>query len=102
MLGKYSVPQVRNLIWRVVKSAAALSAKREYSAKHALNTIPSNLIRYCDRACAEKWEIKPYLNNWSEDEAVLTTLLFDRVIGTGVTGFSTSTGARFCQQTSWK
>ena len=101
-LGIYSIPQVRNLVWSVVKNAAALSKKREYSSKHALNTIPGNLIRYCDRARAENWEVRPYLRNWSEDEAVLITLLFDRVLGTGVAGFSTSTGARFCLETPWK
>jgi hypothetical protein len=102
VLDKFSIPQVRNLIWTVVKNAAALSTKREYTSRHALNTIPGNLIRYCDRAIAEKWEVKPYLRNWSEDEPMLTTLLFDRVLRTGVTGFSRCNGTRFMQQTQWK
>ncbi len=49
-LTSFSIPQVRNLTWRVAKDAADLSVRRDFHRKHALNTIPGSLIRIRDRA----------------------------------------------------
>jgi hypothetical protein len=96
-LGRFSIPQIRYLLWRVAKNAAALSARRDFTRQHALNTIPGNLIRDCDRALADGWTIKPYCLKWDEEEAGLTTLLFDRVLETGIQGFKCMTGSSIAE-----
>jgi hypothetical protein len=92
VLTKFSIPQARNLIWRVVKNAAAYSAQRDVYKRQAINTIPGALIRMCDRALADSWVVKPFMQKWDEEECLLTTTLFDRVLKTGVVGFQTTTG----------
>jgi hypothetical protein len=78
-----------------VKNAAALSVTREYHPRHALNTIPGNLISYIDRALSDGWPVYPIVRNWTNEEPRLITLLFDRVLATGSTGFKATTGALF-------
>jgi hypothetical protein len=92
-LSRFSIPKLRTLLWRVAKNAAALSARRDYTRQHALNTIPGNLIRDCDRAIADQWDIKGYCMKWDDEEAPLITLLFDRVLGTGIAGFRSTSGS---------
>jgi hypothetical protein len=84
-----SIPQVRREITNVVKNAAALSQHRDFVKRHALNTIPGALISYVDRAVSEGWQISPILRNWQNEESVLLTVLFNRVLGTGLPGFRT-------------
>ena len=83
-LENFSIPQVRREITNVVKNAAALSQHRDFARRHALNTIPGNLISYIDRAISEDWKVSPLLHNWQNEEPVLTTVLFNRVLGTGL------------------
>jgi hypothetical protein len=89
-LSNFSIPQVRNLIWRVVKNAAAYSAQKGIYKQQAVNTIPNALIKLCDRALANSWIINPFIQKWDEEESVLTTVLFDRVLESGEVGFSFS------------
>jgi len=91
-LENFSIPQCRREITNVVKNAAALSQHRDFARRHALNTIPGNLINYVDRAISEGWQISPLLRNWQNEEPVLTTVLFNRVLGTGLPGFKTFSG----------
>lgn len=91
-LRNFSIPQVRREISSVVKNAAALSQHRDYARKHALNTIPGNLISWVDRAVSEDWQISCVLRNWQNDEPVLLTVLFNRVLGTGLPGFKSLSG----------
>ncbi|WP_263350106.1 hypothetical protein [Acidicapsa acidisoli] len=88
-LDHFSIPQVRREITNVVKNAAALSQHRDFVRRHALNTIPGNLISYVDRAVSEGWQVSPLLRNWQNEEPVLLTVLFNRVLGTGLPGFKT-------------
>jgi hypothetical protein len=88
----FSIPQLRYLLYRVAKNAAALSTRREFNKPHALNTIPGSLIRDCDRAVADHWTIKGYVKKWDE-ESPLLTLLFDRVLGSGIVGFRSTSGS---------
>jgi hypothetical protein len=88
-LERFSIPQVRRQITTVVKDAAALSQRRDFVQRHAMNTIPGSLIRNVDRAISENWQIWPVVNNWQNEESVLLTVLFNRVLGTGVPGFKT-------------
>jgi hypothetical protein len=87
----FSIPQLRNLLWRVARDTAAYAARRDVHTRRAINSIPGNLIKMCDRALADRWEINPYVLKWDEDEALLTTMLFDRLLRTGVTGFRVMT-----------
>lgn len=86
-LEHFSIPQVRREITNVVKNAAALSQRRDFVKQHALNTIPGTLISYVDRAVSEGWQVSPILHNWQNDEPILLTVLFNRVLGTGLPGF---------------
>jgi hypothetical protein len=88
-LEHFSIPQVRREITNVVKNAAALSQRRDFVKQRALNTIPGNLISYVDRAVSEGWQISPILRNWQNEEPILLTVLFNRVLGTGLPGFKT-------------
>jgi hypothetical protein len=88
----FSIPQLRYLLYRVAKNAAALSTRRDFNKPHALNTIPGSLIRDCDRAVADHWTIKGYAKKWDE-ESPLVTLLFDRVLGSGIAGFRSTSGS---------
>jgi hypothetical protein len=88
-LEHFSIPQVRREITNVVKNAAALSQRRDFARRHAVNTIPGTLISYVDRAISEGWQISPQLRNWQNEEPVLLTVLFNRVLGTGLPGFKT-------------
>ncbi|QHN03492.1 hypothetical protein FTO74_09020 [Granulicella sp. WH15] len=88
-LRHFSIPQVRRQITNVVKNAAALSQHRDFVRRHALNTIPGNLISYVDRAVSEGWPVWPILRDWQNNEPVLLTVLFNRVLGTGLPGFKT-------------
>jgi len=92
-LERFSIPQVRRQIRSVVKNAAELSVSRDFNRRHALNTIPGNLISYVDRALSEHWTVHPVFSDWQNDEPVLTTVLFDRVLGSGLTGFRSTNGA---------
>jgi hypothetical protein len=91
-LSRFSIPRVRYLLYRIAKNVAALSSHRDFTRQHALNTVPGSLIRDCDRAIADQWSIKPYCKKWDEEEVLLITLLFDRVLGSGIDGFKEMTG----------
>jgi hypothetical protein len=94
-LSRFSIPKLRYLLYRIAKNTAALSTRQDFTRRHALNTIPGSLIRDCDRALADNWSIKPYCMKWDEEEAPLITRLFDRVLGTGIEGFRSTTGTTF-------
>jgi hypothetical protein len=91
-LQHFSIPKLRYLIWKVAKDTAAYAARRDVHRRQAMNSIPGSVIRVCDRALADQWEVHPYVLKWDEEEALITTMLFDRVLRTGVTGFKAMTG----------
>jgi hypothetical protein len=92
-LETYSIPLVPRCILSVVKNAAALSVNRSYDRYRAKNTIPGSLISFVDRALSNNWEVFPRLRNWTEDEPILLTMLFDRVLKTGGSGFKSLHGS---------
>ena len=96
-LNRFSIPRLRYLLFRIAKNTAALASRRDFTRQHALNTIPGSLIRDCDRALADNWTIRPYCMKWDEEEARLITILFDRVLQTGIEGFKSATGGTFRQ-----
>jgi hypothetical protein len=88
----FSIPQVRNLIWRVAKDTAAYSARVDVFRPQAINSIPGALTRKVDRAIVDGWEIKPFFLKWEEEECALTTSLFDRALGSGKQGYGNLSG----------
>jgi hypothetical protein len=87
----YSMPQVRNLIRRVVGYAAQLSVSRNHYGHHALMAIPGLIISNVDRAQSWNWNIYPVLSRW-ELEPLLIRVFFDRVLRTGLQGFCDTCG----------
>jgi hypothetical protein len=92
-LTHFSIPSLRYLIYKRAKDTAAYAAQRNVHKKQAINSIPGGFIRMCDRALADGWVINPYVLRWDDEETLLTTTLFDRVLRTGVLGFKITTGA---------
>lgn len=96
-LKHFSIPQLRNFLYRIARDTAALSRRPEFHVRHALNTIPGNIIRITQRAVTEKWTVNPFCLKWDQEEAPLLTLFFDRVLGTGMVGFKSTTSAAFLE-----
>lgn len=94
-LSRFSIPQVRRQITSVVKNAASLANRRDFVSRQALNTIPGTLMSNVDRASSEGWQVYPMLRNWENEEPWLTTVLFNRVLGSGLPGFRSLVGAAF-------
>jgi hypothetical protein len=90
-LGFYSIPQVRNLIRQAVGYAAQLSVSRNHCGQHPFIAIPGLIVGKVDRAQSSNWNIYPVLSRW-EDEPLLTRVLFDRVLRTGLQGFRETSG----------
>jgi hypothetical protein len=88
----FSIPQLRNLIWRLAKDTTLYATKREIHPRRAINAVPGNLMRMCDRVIANAQPVRPYVLKWDEQECSLTTTLFDRLLRTGADGFRTLNG----------
>lgn len=91
-LSHFSVPQLRNILWKLAKDVGAYSAEVGVIKPRAANAIPCRLTRMVDRYVSNSWEVKPYVLRWDTDECVLFTTLFDRALKIGETGFKTLTG----------
>jgi hypothetical protein len=93
-LADFSIPKLRNLLWKLAKDIGAFSAERGISRPHAVNAVPGKLTRMVDRYLANDWDVTPYALRWDDEESLLVTTLFDRVLGTGVAGFKSMSGKR--------
>jgi hypothetical protein len=91
-LDSFSIPKLRNLLWKLAKDIGAFSAERGISRPHAVNAVPGKLTRMVDRYLANDWDVTPYVLRWDDEESLLITTLFDRVLGTGVAGFKSLSG----------
>lgn len=103
LLERFSVPKARYIIYRVAKNAAALSTRVDFNRPRAINTIPGAIIRDCDRAIADNWNINGYTYKDTE-EPQLFTFIFDRLLRTGIAGFRITSGALLDQilQLQWE
>lgn len=91
-LDNFSIPKLRNLLGKLAKDIGAFSAERGISRPHAVNAVPGKLTRMVDRYLANDWDVTPYVLRWDDEESLLITTLFDRVLRTGVTGFKSLSG----------
>lgn len=92
VLRTYSTAQAFNLITRAVKDAAALVQSKKYVKPRAINTIPGHIQRAAERYAAQGWDVYAYRRNFDCPQTVLSSFLYDRILGIGDRGFTESPG----------
>jgi len=96
-LEKYSVPQVWGIIWSATKSAASfLQSQASNGKRHAINSIPGNIIRFVDTSIQNKWTVNARTRQHWMTESTLTSLFFNRILSSQANGFRTITSATIC------
>lgn len=91
-LQHYSIGQMWNVIFYVLKDMAALAQEKTYARQHVYNMIPGNLRRYYDYRLGNNKAIRPWNRPAPITESWMTSILFDKVLGDGNTSFETLTG----------
>lgn len=86
-LKDFSISQNFNFIWRAVTNAAAFYQKSSVSKKHAVNTISGSIIRSCEKAKAEDWQIKGYGRDYNYPQSVVSEVFFNNILQIGNKGF---------------
>ena len=93
-LEKFSIPQVWGVIWSATKHAASfLQSKASSGKRHAMNTIPGNIIRFVDHATQNNWTVYARTRKHWATEPFLTSLFFNRLLVGYPNGFRTITSA---------
>lgn len=91
-LNSFSISQNFNFIWRTVKNAAAFYQKDNISKKHAVNTIAGGILRSCERAKAEGWDVKGYGRDYNYSQSIVSEIFFDKILKIGDKGFTSMIG----------
>jgi len=91
-LKHFSTSQNFNFIWRTVKNAAAFYQKDKISKKHAVNTIAGGILRSCEKAKAENWEVKGYGRDYNYPQSLISEIFFDTILEIGDKGFTSVIG----------
>jgi hypothetical protein len=91
-LPHYSIGQMWNVIFYVLKDMAALSQEKTYARQHVYNMIPGNIRRYLDYRLGNNKPIHPWRRPAPMTEAWMSSILLDKVLGDGNTSFETLTG----------
>jgi hypothetical protein len=91
-LTHYSIGQVWNVIFYVLKDMAALAQEKTYARQHVYNMIPGNLRRYFDYRLGNNKAIRPWHRPAPFTESWMSSILFDKVLGDGNTSFEMLTG----------
>lgn len=91
-LTHYSIGQVWNVIFYVLKDMAALAQEKTYARQHVYNMIPGNLRRYFDYRLGNNKAIRPWQRPAPLTESWMSSILFDKVLGDGNTSFEMLTG----------
>lgn len=91
-LPHFSIGQMWNVIFYVLKDMAALSQEKTYARQHVYNMIPGHIRRYVDYRLSNNRAIHPWRRPAPITESWMTSILFDRVIGDGNTSFEMLTG----------
>ncbi len=91
-LEKFSIPQVWGVIQSATKNSAAFLQTQESKGKrHAMNTIPGNIIRFVDTAIQRNWTVNARTRQHWMIEPTLTSLFFNRLLACHQDGFRTIT-----------
>ena len=91
-LDRFSIGQVWNIIYYVLKDLAALSQERTYARQHIYNMIPGSIRRYADYRLANDKSIRPWRRPPPTTESWLTSILLDKVLKGGDVSFETMKG----------
>jgi hypothetical protein len=91
-LPRFSIGQLWNVIFYVLKDMAALSQEKTYARQHVYNMIPGNIRRYLDYRLSNNRPIHPWRRPAPITESWMTSILFDKVLGDGNTSFEMLTG----------
>lgn len=91
-LDRFSIGQVWNIIYYVLKDLAALSQERTYARQHIYNMIPGSIRRYADYRLANDKSIRPWRRPPPTTESWLTSILLDKVLKGGDISFETLKG----------
>ncbi len=78
-----SIPQVFSHIYSIIKDLAAEAQKKRYNIVHIRNMFPASLKRRVNFAIANSWKIYPIKRATALQTPLLTTLLFDFILGRG-------------------
>ncbi len=93
-LEKFSIPQVWGVIQSATKSGASFYQSKASSGKrHAMNTIPGNIIRFVDSAIQNNWTVHARTRQHWMTEPSLTSLFFNRFLAHHPDNFRTITTA---------
>lgn len=91
-LPHFSIGQMWNVIFYVLKDMAALSQEKTYARQHVYNMIPGNIRRYLDYRLSNNRPIRPWHRPAPITESWMTSILLDKVLGDGNTSFEMLTG----------
>jgi hypothetical protein len=91
-LDRFSIGQVWNIIFYVLKDLAALSQERTYARQHIYNMIPGSIRRYADNRLANGKPIHPWRRPSPTTESWITSILLDKVLKGGDISFETLKG----------
>ena len=91
-LPHFSIGQIWNVIFYVLKDMAALSQEKTYARQHIYNMIPGNIRRYLDHRLGNDKPIHPWRRPAPITESWMSSILLDKVLGDGNTSFETLTG----------
>lgn len=91
-LDRFSIGQVWNIIYYVLKDLAALSQERTYARQHIYNMIPGSIRRYADYRLANDKSIHPWRRPPPTTESWITSILLDKVLKGGDISFESLKG----------
>jgi len=91
-LNIFSIGQVWNIIFYVLKEMASLAQERRFVRPHIYNMIPGEIRRNAERRLANEKEIRPW-ERQSHSEPLLTSTLLDTVLKGGDVLFKTLSGS---------
>jgi hypothetical protein len=91
-LPRFSIGQMWNVIYYVLKDLAALSQERTYARQHVYNMIPGQMRRYFDYRIANSKHIHPWRRPAPITESWMSSILLDKVLGNGNKSFEVLTG----------
>lgn len=91
-LPHFSIGQIWNVIFYVLKDLAALAQEKTYARQHIYNMIPGNIRRYLEHRLSNNKPVHPWRRPATITESWMTSILLDKVLGNGDVSFEVLTG----------
>lgn len=92
VLPHFSIGQMWNVIYDVIKDLAALAQETSYARRHVYNMMPGQIRRFFDYRIASSKAPHPWRRPALLTESWMTSLLLDKVLGDGSASFETISG----------